>query len=57
MPYSNRKLFAYSLTRPNSKEWDLWSIGVTILEVICGPDMVLSLETDDDVRMLLFFLE
>ena len=41
------------LKTPWSPEFDLWSLGVVILEVLLGTELVLLLQTDDQVRALM----
>ena len=53
MPYSNRGLPEYSLQKPWSPEWDCWSLGVIVLEVLVGPRLVAKLDSDRKVREVL----
>ena len=53
MPYSNRSLPEYALQKAWSLEWDLWSIGVVILEVLVGSEIVEQLDTDCKIRNIL----
>ena len=53
MPYSNRSLPQYALAPKSSFVWDLWSIGVIILEVLVGPDLVRGVDSDAAIRELL----
>ena len=53
MPYSNRDLKGYETTPAFSYTRDLWSLGVIILEVLVGNDLVRGIRTDDEMRELL----
>ena len=53
MPYSNRDLKEYDKTRDLSPEWDLWSLGVIILEVLVGSEVVATVDSDQRLRDLL----
>ena len=53
MPYSNRELKEYALQKAWSPEYDLWAIGIVILEVLVGPKFVQLISTDCEVRRAL----
>ena len=53
MPYCNRNLGANKHTPSWSPDWDLWSIGMMALEVIVGSELVLPLQTYEDVEKLM----
>ena len=53
MPYSNRELPEYALQKPWSPEFDLWSLGIIILQVLVGQEMVTKMNSDEDVREVL----
>ena len=38
------------MTKSTSADWDLWSIGVVIMEILLGPDVVELMDTDQKVR-------
>jgi hypothetical protein len=46
MPYSNQSLREHSLTRADNGERDLWSVGMIILEILIGSELVLGLKTN-----------
>lgn len=52
MPYSNQALKEHSLTQPHEQERDLWSVGIIILEILLGSELVLGLRTNDEVKEL-----
>ena len=49
MPYDYRDLKVNWLTRVDSSEYDLWSIGMMALEVIAGSKLVLPLRSYEAV--------
>ena len=53
LPYNNQKLGVNWMTRLDSPDWDLWSVGVICLEIIVGSELVLLLKTYEDVEVLL----
>ena len=53
MPYSNDELAEHSLTSPNDQSRDLWSVGMIILEILIGSELVLDLKTNSHVRDLI----
>lgn len=46
MPYSNQALREHNLTRSDNGERDLWSVGIIILEILIGTELVLGLKTN-----------
>ena len=46
MPYSNQALKEHSLTQPHDQERDLWSVGMIVLEILIGSELVLGLKTN-----------
>ena len=57
MPYSNQALKEHSLTQPHDQERDLWSVGIIILEILLGSELVLGLKTNAEVRDLIQFVQ
>jgi hypothetical protein len=57
MPYSNQALREHSLTQPHDQERDLWSVGMIILEVLLGSELVFGLKTNAEVRDLILFVQ
>ena len=50
MPYSNKELAEHNLTGAHDQERDLWSVGMIILEIFLGSDIVLGLDSNAEVR-------
>ena len=50
MPYSNRGLRDYVAREAWDPVYDLWSLGIVIFEVLVGPEIVKSLDSDQKVR-------
>ena len=50
MPYSNIELAEHNLTGAHDQERDLWSVGMIILEILLGSDIVLGLDSNEEVR-------
>ena len=46
MPYSNRDLKEYVCREAWDPVYDLWSLGIVILEVLVGPVIVQLLDSD-----------
>ena len=53
LPYSNKGTKGYELEPEVGYHWDMWSLGVVILEVIIGPDVVEMMDSDEKVRAVL----
>ena len=56
MPYSNQALREHSLTQPHDQERDFWSVGMIILEILLGSELVLGLKTNAEVKDLTQFV-
>ena len=51
-PYSAKFMPEFSHLCMESKFWDQWSIGVIILEILIGTDLVLATNSFDDIACL-----
>jgi hypothetical protein len=49
MPYSNADLVEHQITSSHNQERTLWSVGVIILELFVGQDLIKCLRTNSDV--------
>ena len=56
MPYSNHGLRQHELTGFHDQERTLWAVGVIILELFVGQDLIQCLRTHDDVQEVLVHL-
>ena len=56
MPYSNQQLREHSLTTCHMQERDMWSVGMIILEILVGTEMVLGLKTNDQVKEVVYYI-
>lgn len=56
MPYSNVDLPEHKLTGFHNQERTMWSVGVVILELFVGSDLVNCMRTNEDVVELLDYI-
>ena len=56
MPYSNQSCREHELTALDNGERDLWSVGMIVLEIVVGPEIVLGLKSHSQTRDLVHFI-
>ena len=49
IPYSNDNLMGYEISKEWAIERDLWSLGIVILEVLAGSEVVRQIEDEDQL--------
>ena len=57
MPYSNQSCREHELTALDNGERDLWSVGMIVLEIVVGPEIVLGLKSHSETRDLVYFIQ
>ena len=57
MPYSNHNLIGYEISKEWAIERDLWSIGVVIIEILAGSEVVMRIDDEDKLVQTLNVLK